>query len=180
MIVINYIFVVCVSRNQRLCACSIATWTWDPLGCRRTSDWGLSWWWRWENTSVIYTVWRKSFIFSAQSFPGQRLTAPHKLFFFWFSQCVFFLPDFIGFVDVETPTLFKRTPGVRSLHLVIIWLKENQHYAHFYQGHMERIDFATIKDSFNLNCCVSGSQRVCGSVQRAGPVLLPPPESTAV
>lgn len=45
-------------RNRSLCGCSIATWTWGPLRCRRTSGWDLSWWWRWENISVMCTVWR--------------------------------------------------------------------------------------------------------------------------
>lgn len=59
-----FLFCVCfwLSRNPSLCGCSIATWTWGPLTCRGTSDWDLSWWWGWENSSVMYTVWRVRFI----------------------------------------------------------------------------------------------------------------------
>lgn len=44
-------------RNQSLWGCSIATWTWGPPRCSRTSGSDLRWWWRWENTSVMCMVW---------------------------------------------------------------------------------------------------------------------------
>lgn len=46
-----------LNRSPSLCGCSIVTWTLGPHRCRRTSEWGLSWWWRWENISVMCMVW---------------------------------------------------------------------------------------------------------------------------
>ncbi len=50
---------------------------------------------------------------------NQKNSDPHadsKLNLKSFKQSLFFLS--VGFVDVETPTLFKRTPGVRSSCIV--------------------------------------------------------------
>lgn len=45
-----------LDRNRSLWGCSIVTWISGPLGCRGTSGWDLSWWWRWESSSAMCTV----------------------------------------------------------------------------------------------------------------------------
>lgn len=69
-----------------------------------------------------------------------------------------FMSYLAGFVDVETPTLFKRTPGVSRTLTNTNKLSENGNFESF----------------------VSGCQRVCGSIQRARQVLLSTSESTTV
>lgn len=89
-----------------------------------------------------------------------------------------------GFVDVETPTLFKRTPGVsRTVSPTpqnyggtrFLWISSE------IQNKLDLCVSQRVPSQKGLKrAFVSGCQRVCGSIQRAGQVLLSTSESTTV
>ena len=70
-----------------------------------------------------------------------------------------YLIDHCGFVDVETPTLFRRTPGVK-------------------------IALLFFKNSFKVLCQrflnYSGSSRICRAYATSWKILFPGPESSAI